>query len=637
MLTSVRLGIVLGFALFLFACGGGGGDNNTVTQIEVAPAQANLSPGQTVQFTATAKTASGKAVTAPFTWQSNDPSIATVDANGVATGHAIGVTGMAAASGPISGSATLGVVSPASGSPNLTVSGTAQYQDKPFDKNGFITGPPVQNPIRGAIINLIAIDGFATLGTGATGEDGTFSFTGINNASRRGGLYLQVVSKTDPANPTQVEIRDNPDNRALFALASPGLDDSATASFPNITFTATAASGIGGAFNSLDVFSRADELIRSGGPCNTASNPAAVSPTSPCIPPLLTAYWEPGNSNGTFYDNSQNAIFILGGGTADGDTDEYDDSVIAHEYGHFIMAYFSHDNSPGGVHVITDNAEDIRLAYSEGWGNFFSSAVRNSPLYVDTANQRTFSFELEGLTSSGVSNLPAIAVYDTHELAVAAVLWDIFDPADDDPLSLGFTPVWQAVLQIPAASTATFESFWLTFASLNLPGNNSNAAGLQEIMRERKIELFPDAPPDPLTPNAEARHRTLYKSDSDPTGDVDVIPLKDLIRGRSYTVETFNLINGTDTLLSITDASNTPIPGLLNDNRNGVNYQRCDSTGQNAQGTGGCPPNDATTLSSSIVFNAPATGTFNARVTRSPAAPPSAGLFGSYNIRLKEP
>ncbi|HZR45414.1 MAG TPA: Ig-like domain-containing protein, partial [Candidatus Manganitrophaceae bacterium] len=228
MMASIRSGIVFGLSLFLFACGGGGGgDNGSVTQIEVTPAQANLTPGQTVQFTAVAKTASGKVVAGvPFTWQSDDPSVATVDANGVATGKTVGVAGVVAAStsasGTLSGSATLGVVSPASGSANLSISGPAQYQDRPFDKNGF-TGALVPTPIRGAIVNLIAIDGFATLATGATADDGTFSFTGISNTSRRAGLYLQVVSKTAPANPTQVEIRDNPDDRALFALASPGL------------------------------------------------------------------------------------------------------------------------------------------------------------------------------------------------------------------------------------------------------------------------------------------------------------------------------------------------------------------------------------------------------------------------------
>ncbi|HZR45383.1 MAG TPA: hypothetical protein VFA47_01670, partial [Candidatus Manganitrophaceae bacterium] len=201
---------------------------------------------------------------------------------------------------------------------------------------------------------------------------------------------------------------------------------------------------------------------------------------------------------------------------------------------------------------------------------------------------------------------------------------------------LGFAPIWQTVLQIPAASTATFESFWLTFSAQN----PAAVGGLQTIMVERKIELFPDpAPPTALSPaSSGAEHRTLYKSGPDPTGDEDVIPLQNLASGSTYTIETLNLSNGADTLLFITDASNVPITGLQNDNRNRLTYQNCDSTGQkDGQGTSNCPPNDGLTLSSSITFVAPSAGPFNAHVKRSPVAPPSAGLFGSYDIQLKGP
>jgi hypothetical protein len=626
---------MLGLFLFLLSCGGkNGGDNGAIARIEITPSQANVSPGQPVPFSAVAKTSSGNSVAnVTFTWQSTDPSIATVDADGIATGVTVGVTSIVAVAGTARGSAPLGVVSPARGASNLTLSGTAQYEDKLFNKTGFTDKVPM--PIRGAIINLIAIDGFANLDSRTTGEDGTFNFSGIDNSSRRGGLYLQVLSKTDSNHPTQVEIRNNTTDKALYALVSSALDDSAATSFPNRSLLASATSGIGGAFNSLDVFSKANELIRSAGPCSTVSVPPS---NSPCLPPLLTAYWEPGSSEGTFYDDQQDAIFILGGGTADGDTDEYDDSVIAHEYGHFIVAHFSHDNSPGGTHTITDNAQDIRLSFSEGWGNFFSSAVRNSPLYVDTFAQGVFSYELEGLTSPQISALSSIAVYDTHELSNSKVLWDIFDApsGDDDPLQLNFTPIWQTMIQIPAASPATMESFWLTFAALNPSSSNTFASGLQTILQGRKIELFPDAnAPSPLTPNAPPplQHHTLYRNGPDPTGDEDVIPLNNLVQGTPYTVETLNLTNGADTFLFITDASDHPISGLQNDNRNGVN----DSTCAAAQGGSSCPPNDKLTLSSSISFNAPSTGTFHAHVKHSPAAPLSAGLFGSYDIQLKSP
>ena len=639
--TSIRSGIILGLSLILSACGGGGSGGGSIVSVEITPQHASLAPGQTQQFSAVAKTSSGKtADNVTFTWQSLDPSIATIDAHGLATGKVMGVTSVVASIGTFSGSAAVGVVSAAPGASNLTVSGVAQYEDKPFDQNGF-TGQLVPTAIRRATANLIAIDGFLPLASVATGPDGAFSFPPVDNSHQRGGVYVQVLSKTDPSNPTQVQVLSNPDERALFAVTSTPLDDSAGSTFTAVSPLAKAAD-IGGAFNILDIFSQANELIRNnGGPCNSVSNASARSATAPCVPTLLTAYWEPGSANGTFYDNQQDAIFILGGGTTDGDTDEYDDAVIAHEYGHFVVSHFSHDTSPGGTHTITDNAQDIRLSFSEGWGNFFSSAVRNTPLYVDTTTQGSFSFELEGLTSPGSPNLPNLAIYDTHELSNSKVLWDIFDtpqtynpPGDDDPLALGFTPIWQTMIQIPTASPATMESFWLTFEEVNAPATSD----LQTILQARKIEFVPDAAPSSLAPNA-VQHHTLYKSGPDPTGDEDIIPFN-VTQNVSYTLETLNLTNAADTFLSITDASNNPISGLQNDNRDGRNYQNCDTApaiGDTGQNTSSCPKNDALTLSSAVSFRATSTTTLNAHVKRSPNAPPSAGLFGSYDIQLKSP
>lgn len=632
----VRLGIALSLPILFSACGGkGGSGGGAITEIEVTPQQANLTPGQTLQFSAVAKTASGSTVEqVTFSWKSLDTSVSTIDANGVATGKTIGVTSIVAFTSAFNGSATLGVVGSAKGSTNGAVSGTAQYEDKPFDPQGF-TGQLQPTAVRGAIINLIAVDGFVKLASGATGPDGAFSFSGIDNSSRRGGLYLQLLSKTESSNPTQVEIRNNSKDQALFALISSAFDDSATPSFANIQMSAPASS-VGGAFNLLDVFSKASELVQNGGgPCSAVSSPSA----SPCVPPLLTAYWEPGTSIGSYYDDQQDAIFVLGGGTPDGDHDEYDDSVVAHEYGHFVARHFSHDNSPGGAHFISDNHQDIRLSFSEGWANFFSSAVRNNPLYVDTTDQSVFSFELDGLTSPEISNLPDLAVYTTAELSNSKIFWDIFDapPADDDPLRLGFAPIFQTMIQIPASSIATMESFWLTFLRLNPSSSNTYADGLQTILKTRKIELLSDAGTSPLILNTPLHH-TLYKEGPDPTGEEEIIPFN-VTPGRAYTLETLNLTNGADTFLFITDATNIPISGLQNDNRNGANYQNCDTVrfiGDSGQTAGSCPPNDPTTLSSSISFTA-TSSSLNAHVKHALAAPPSAGLFGSYDIQLKSP
>jgi hypothetical protein len=51
-------------------------------------------------------------------------------------------------------------------------------------------------------------------------------------------------------------------------------------------------------------------------------------------------------------------------------------------------------------------------------------------------------------------------------------------------------------------------------------------------------------------------------------------------------------------------------------------------------GLSSCPSNDATTLAAQLTFAAPADGTFFARISRSPEAPLSAGVYGAYQFRI---
>lgn len=618
----------IGLGLIFSSCGGGGGGGDgSASRIEISPDPVNLIPGEKVQFTAVVRTASGGIVEgAALSWESDDPSIVTVNAGGVATGIKLGVAGIIVSSMNQSERAAVGVVSPVPGGAGFGLSGRALYQDKIFGEGGF-TGETPSKPIRNAIVNVIAIDGFTPLASGTTDANGEYAFTGLKNDARRGGIYLQIVAKTAAGSPVRVEIRNNLTDRAAFALISSPLDDSSNNSLAGIETTAT-ASGIGGAFNIFDLFSSAGELIRQSGPCPSSTGPI------PCNPPPLVGYWEPRSARGTFFDDQEDAIFILGGGSPDGDADEYDDAVIAHEYGHFAMHHFSHDDSPGGEHRITDNAQDLRLSYSEGWGNFFSSAVRNSPLYVDTAGGSTFSFNIENYTSPNFpvdGSLSAKTVYDTNEVAVAGVLWDIYDASGalglldeaHDQLALGFNPIWQTLLQIqspgPSPLPATMESFQAQFNIL-FPASSDS---LRAILLERKMELFADMAEGTEAKLAvgETQHHTLYINGADPAGDEDIIPF-DVKRNQSYILETLNLTNGADTLLTIKNGTT-----ILFENDNRAAVQSCAVA---------CPRNDQTTLSSLITFSW--TGpdqTLTAHVARAPNAPASAGKLGAYDLRLK--
>jgi len=221
--------------------------------------------------------------------------------------------------------------------------------------------------------------------------------------------------------------------------------------------------------------------------------------------------------------------------------------------------------------------------------------------------------------------LGANAIYTTNEAAVSAVLWDAFDApiVEDDGLALGFAPLWEVIRTIDAP--ATLESFQRRFAMLHL-GIDTYADDLQAILQTRKIELFPDnaevAGETPLVLDGADQHHTLYTASG--TNDIDKVPFS-VTRDGNYVLRTVHLTNGADTLLSILDAEGTVL--LENDNRNGQNYEGC---------THFCPPNDEKTLASEIAFRwTGGATTLYARVKRSPHAPPSAGRYGSYDLRLR--
>ena len=107
-----------------------------------------------------------------------------------------------------------------------------------------------------------------------------------------------------------------------------------------------------------------------------------VVPTAPVSP--LTAVWEPGYDCSTGY--SDRTIEVRGNLA---DTDEWDDDVLLHEFGHYLMHEFAQIPSgydPGHKWHLSDTAYP-NTAYIEGWADFFSGAARigsaADSLYVD--------------------------------------------------------------------------------------------------------------------------------------------------------------------------------------------------------------------------------------------------------------
>ncbi len=110
----IRQGAVLAALAAFAGCGGGeAAAPKVVASVDVAPLSLNLAPGQSTPLTATAREASGTAITGrTVSWTSSSPTVATVSAGGVVTAVSDGVASVVATIDGRTGSANVVVRTP---------------------------------------------------------------------------------------------------------------------------------------------------------------------------------------------------------------------------------------------------------------------------------------------------------------------------------------------------------------------------------------------------------------------------------------------------------------------------------------------------------------------------------------------
>lgn len=330
---------------------------------------------------------------------------------------------------------------PPSGS--VTISGAITYDFVPLNPstNGLNYAATTQRPARNVVVEAANSSG-TVLTSGLTDAAGAYSL------SVPAGTVLRIQARSRMQGPSGLfdfTVRDNTSGNAVYLLTG-GLLDSGGA---NSTRNLNAPSGWGGAsytgtraaapFALLDTILTSIEAVNAVAP-GTSFETAQV-------------FWSVNNrsasgsvANGEIGSTSFTRISgvptILVLGNANNDTDEYDQHVIAHEFGHYVEDTQSRNDSIGGPHSLSQRL-DPRLAFSEGWSNAFSGIVLGDPVYRDSsgAGQSTgFRFSVESNTFS------ASGWYG--EGSVHSIVYDVFDSAPDgaDAISAGFGPVYRARL-----------------------------------------------------------------------------------------------------------------------------------------------------------------------------------------------
>lgn len=503
------------------------------------------------------------------------------------------------------------------------IQGTIRYEDREYGARGGglygFTGNKSWKTVRYASVDLVDNVTKAVLLTTFTDSMGHYSFATSPSTTQ---VYVGVNASATPPSAGTILVRNHYYvSPPVYSVPSDPFPLSGTAS---VNISIPISNTADGAFNVLDVLTNGYEFVK----VHDGQYPVSG----------LTAYWYPGSTDGTYYCTGfgcspGDGIYVYS--ETNGDTDEFDDDVLWHEFGHFMAATYSVDQSLGGRHFLTDNDHDLRFSWSEGWGNFVPGAIKswlaaNDParlstpsgqsnsLYVDTSGSSGWSFDF-GLAPSD----PAY-FYASGEVAVAKVLLQL-----RSGFSMQF--IWDIFksFKTPLLTTpANLEFFWDRW----IASYPTSSATVQSVFEERQIiyrldNYEPDdalASAKTITVGVSHLNHTLYSDVDSDYAKFTPSP------NTAYSIRTSSLRNGADTFLEL---YSTGSPTLSNDNSNNATYVATTPFNCNPT-TFVCHENGNDILGSLISFTTPSivTGPYTIRVKSSSLKPESAGRYGTYNL-----
>jgi len=587
-----------------------------------APDEIRLTPetivlweaGQSMQLQASLVDGDGKPYSAQpgFAWQVDKSAIVHIDQTGLVVAKGEGEARISVMANGLQKIARVIVTRDAP-----LLQGRIFYHDRLQNRRGF-TGELQSKPVRYAMVDLIDSRGSVVQSTW-TDATGRYQFAIISP----GPFSLRVVAISRASVGGEINVANL--SGQVYAVKK-ALNGDYTAD-QNVTIEYS--SQLAGVFNILDVMTAGGQFVRAHSRVN--------------LPPL-NVYWQTGNQNGTYYCSGPNAVYCAQGNGiyifnqgAAGDTDEFDDDVLWHEYSHYLAHNVSRDDSPGGCHVLSANDLDLRLAWSEGWGDFFPAAIKHWLLAQTSELSQLVSVSSETSPSLYLDTSGMVAqisidianpggrpfVYAANELAVSKVLWGMMT-------QFGMSFIWQVFEHgLPAAGRqVNLETFWQSMFTQH--GITDFQRGLLDsIMSDREIDYRHDSYEPDNSQAGELQHnvaqsRYLYDNAFNLDEDRAFFIASS---GESWELETFWLTNGADTVIDVLDPAGRLIAS--NNDVQGSEYYRYDYVcgGQRVR-------NDDSALASKVVVNTNIDGKYEVRV-RSHASRSAAGRYGSYTLRAR--
>lgn len=319
--------------------------------------------------------------------------------------------------------------------PTVTISGTVTFDLVSHKADS--AGLDYQNVERAPAqkVNVRLLDGAGqTLAEGRTDAAGSYTLQAPVDTPVRVRAEARMEQAGSPA--WAFAVRDNTQADALYVLdgqlvtsgqANTVRDLHATSGWNGTGYTAGNRSAA--PFAILDTVREAVDAL-------VAVDPGVQLPS-------LQLFWSPNNIpvNGnesageigtSFYTPVSGSIYLLG--DEDDDTDEYDRSVISHEFAHYLEDQLSRTESIGGAHTGRSQL-DMRVAFSEGLGNAFAGIATGDSIYRDSIGNA----QSRGLSIDIASNTTGNHGWYS-ESSVQTILYGLFDQQGRD-----FGPLYRAL------------------------------------------------------------------------------------------------------------------------------------------------------------------------------------------------
>ena len=465
------------------------------------------------------------------------------------------------------------------------LNGYACYADQQLLSSGLVWQ---SKPIRQAVIQVLRNSDDAILQQTQSNNEGYYEIS-LASLANNETYRVRVLSEGGFATPASRVLNQN---AYVYAMSSSNFSVDAQGVNRDMIASSTV---VGQVFNILDQVVDAENYLLSVANVGMAQH--------------IDLVWYDGKASGSYYCPSSCSggaavIHLLGHVN---DSDGYDDAVILHEYGHFMMDQYSADASPGGTHYLHQTNQDLRLSWSEGAATFFASAVKNwigeidPDQYLDTDGQgyALIEYYAEAPRDTYVPSAFSNAVLGiANEVAVTVALWDVLDNNNEENFDSVSeeTVLWSVIKSMKNVINVSFQDFWDMWTG----------GSLSAVVEDRQMYLQADAfEPNDSWQTAKLLdigliNEQLHSFHS--ASDLDWVKLS-LTSVRAYTIEARKELNGGLVQLTLFDQNGVAVSEGL----------------------------DVNSSASRLYFTPVNAGDYYVRISHHPDMP-SINRYGSYQI-----